>query len=200
MADGKWEWRMGADVGTTIDYCEHDELRVACLECLAMPKKVTPQPSAAPRATKNPTSEFDKISPLGGAFDMSIPVDSIEPLLGSDWLIAHAFPHYLRRSGWIYLRTDRRLTARVKAQKVVWASERKVPTTEAFEDLGPGMVIKVDARTWDPTIDIDLGAHADRQLHGYRYLKSNEDGTVTHYRGSRPVGESGAYSDGVTFD
>jgi hypothetical protein len=164
-----------------------------------MPKKVQPQPSAAPRATKNPTSESDKISPLGGSFDMSIPVEATESLVGSDWLLAHAFPHYLRRSGWIYLRAEGRLTARVKAQKVVWASERKLPTADAYEDLGPGMVIKVDSRTWDETIDIDLGAHAARQRHGYRYLKTNEDGTVTHYRGGRPVAESGGYADGVTL-
>lgn len=191
---------MGTQPGTTIEYCEHDELRAACLECLAMPKKVKPQPSAAPRATKNPSSEADKISPLGGELDMSIPVDAPEPFLGSEWLPAHAFPHYLRRSGWIYLRTDDRLAARVKAQKVVWSSERKVPTADAYEDCGPGMVIKVDTKTWDDTIDVELGAHAERQQHGYRYLRSNDDGTVTHYRGGRPVAESGEYADGVTID
>jgi hypothetical protein len=191
---------MSTNADTTSEYCEHNELRAACLECLAMPKKVKPQPSAAPRATKNPTSEADKISPLGGEYDMSIPVDASEPLLGAEWLPAHAFPHYLRRAGWIYLRCEGRLAARVKAQKVKWLSERKVPTTDAYVNKGPGMVIKVDPRTWDDSIDIDLGAHAQRQRHGYRYLRTNEDGTVTHYQGGRPIAESGKYADGITFD
>ncbi len=178
---------MVSKAGTTIDYCEHDELRAACLECLAMPKKVAPQPSASPRATKNPTCETDKISPLGGDLDMSIPIEAVGPLVGSDWLAARTFPHYLRRSGWIYLRCEDRLQARVKAVKVIWRAERKVPTEAAYIDNGPGLAVQIDASTWDTSIDVDLGLHAESQRHGYRYLKTNEDNTVTHYRGGRPI-------------
>jgi len=176
-----------------IEYCEHDELRVACLECLAMPRKVAPQPSATPRATKTPSSESDKISPLGGDLDVSMPVDAIAPLLECDWLPARTFPHYLRRSGWIYLRHDSQLSARVKVSKVVWRSERKVPTEQGYDDLGAGMALQVDPRTWDTTIDINLGQLAERQQSGYRYLLTNDDGTVTHYKGGRPVTETGDY-------
>ena len=190
---------MASNAATEIDYCEHDELRVACLDCLAMPHKVAPQPSAAPRATKNPTSDGDKISPLGGDLDMSLPVDAIQELIGADWLAAHAFPHYLRRSGWVYLRKDGRLHARVKVTKVAWQSERKMPTSDAYVDLGPGMVLKVDSRTWDDTIDIDLGTHADRQLHGYRYLKTSEDDTVTHYSGGRALADGGEYATEIRY-
>ncbi len=180
---------MAMNTGTALDYCEHAELRAACLECLAMPKKVAPQPSAAPRATKNPTSEHDKISPLGGDLDMSLPVDTIGPLVGADWLAAHAFPHYLRRSGWVYLRSGGAIQARVKAVKVGWRPERKVPTADAYVDNGPGLALQVDPATWDTSICIPLGVHADSQQHGYRYLKTNEDGTIVHYRGGRPVPE-----------
>ena len=186
---------MGSKAGTTIEYCEHDELRAACLECLAMPRKVAPQPTAAPRATKNPTCDNDKISPLGGDLDMSMPVNTVEPLIGSEWLSARTFPHYLRRSGWIYLRSGERLQARVKAAKVIWRPERKVPTDGPFQDLGPGLAIQVDARTWDDTVDIPLGAHAERQRHGFRYLKTNDDDTVTHYSGGRPVAEPSEYDE-----
>lgn len=184
---------MGNQAAPEIDYCEHDEMRAACLECLAKPQKVTPQPASSPRATKNPTGEADKISPLGGELDMSMPVDLVEPFLGSDWLVARTFPHYLRRSGWIYLRCDGKLKARVKATKVVWRNERKVPTDGPFEDLGPGLALQVDPRTWDDNVDIDLGAHASRQEHGYRYLRTNTDDTVTHFRGGRPLDETGSY-------
>ena len=180
---------------SAIEYCEHEELRAACLECLAMPKKVTPQQAAPPRATKNPSSENDKISPLGGEFDMSMPVDAIEPFIGADWLPAHAFPHYLRRSGWVYLRCDGRLAARVKVSKVVWRTERKVPSIDAFEDQGPGMALQIDPRTWDDGVDIDLGPLAEQQQRGYRYLRTNDDETVTHYKGGRAVTENGRYVD-----
>jgi hypothetical protein len=191
---------MGSKASTEIEYCEHGEMRVACLECLAMPRKVTPQPTAAPRATKNPTSESDKISPLGGELDMSLPVEVVEPLIGADWLMAHTFPHYLRRSGWIYLRHQGRLRARVKVMKVVWRIERKVPTDGPFEDLGPGLALQVDPRTWDDAIDIDLGDLAAHQQHGYRYLLTNEDDTVTHYRGGRPVTGNGRYEGDLDLD
>lgn len=186
---------MGSEAGAAIEYCEHDEMRVACLECLAMPRKVAPQPSAAPRATKNPTCESDKISPLGGELDMSMPVDVVGELIGSDWLMARTFPHYLRRSGWVYLRSEGRLHARVKAVKLVWRAERKAPTAGPYEDLGPGLALQVDPRTWDDSIDIDLGTHAVQQEHGYRYLMTNEDGTVTHYRGGRPIVEGATDDD-----
>jgi hypothetical protein len=188
---------MGTNAGAAIDYCEHDELRAACLECLAMPKKVAPQPTAAPRATKNPTSETDKISPLGGDLDMSLPVDAVDPVLGGDWLPAHTFPHYLRRSGWIYLRCGDALQARVRAVKVVWRSERKVPTTAAYEDRGPGLAIQVDAKSWDDSVSIGLGDQAERQRHGYRYLMTNEDDSVTHFLGGRPVPIPGAEGDEI---
>jgi hypothetical protein len=152
-----------------------------------MPKKVAPQPNAAPRATKNPSNENDKISPLGGDLDISMPVEAVEPLVGAEWLSARTFPHYLRRAGWIYLRCDDRLQARVKVSKVIWRVERKVPTDGAFLDHGPGLALLVDAGTWDTSIDIPLGVQAERQRHGYRYLKTDDDGAVVHYRGGRPI-------------
>ena len=138
-----------------IAYCEHGEVMAACLECLAMPKKVVPPPPATPRATKNPSSAKDKISPLAGELDMSLPVVDIEEVIGLPWLSARAFPHYLRRSGWIYLRSEDRLQARVKATKVIWQTERG-DLADPTRDLGAGIAIEVDPKTWDADIDIDL--------------------------------------------
>lgn len=172
----------------TIAYCEHDEVEAACLECLAMPKKVTPPRPPSPRATKNPTSAKDKISPLAGDLDMSLPVHEVDGVIGAESLSARAFPHYLRRSGWIYLRCAGRLQARVKASKVVWADDRN-DLADPDRDLGPGIVIQVDARTWDTEVDIDLGALAVRQRDGFRYLMTNDDDSVTHYRGGKPIAD-----------
>jgi hypothetical protein len=170
----------------SVSYCEHGEVQVACLECLAMPKKVTPPPPPTPRATKNPGSAKDKISPLAGELDMSIPVDDAERLIGSPWLSARAFPHYLRRSGWVYLRTSDRLVARVRACRVVWQESRS-DLADHDRDLGPGIAIEVDTATWDDSIDIDLGPLAAVQRDGFRYLRTNEDDSVTHYRGGKPI-------------
>jgi len=175
------------------DFCEHEEVRAACLECLAQPQKVTPQPLAAPRATKTPTSENDKISPLGGDLDISMPVEDSSLWIDAEWLPAHAFPHYLRRSGWVYLRNATCLTTRVKASKVIWVEERKCPSIDGFDDAGPGMVIKVNPKTWEAGLDIPLGELADSQASGYRYLRTNPDGSITHYRGGRAITETGEY-------
>lgn len=151
-----------------------------------MPKKVTPPPPQTPRATKNPSSVKDKISPLAGDLDMSVPVEIIEGIIGAEHLPARVFPHYLRRSGWIYLRSSDRLLARVKATKVVWQDER-VDMADPTRDLGAGIAIAVDSRTWDTDIDIELGALAERQRDGFRYLKTNDDDSVTHYMGGKPI-------------
>ena len=170
----------------TIAYCEHDEVKAACLECLAMPKKVTPPPPTTPRATKNPSSAKDKISPLAGDLDMSVPVSDVDALVGSETLPARAFPHYLRRAGWVYLRSEDRLAARVKATRVVWQDERD-DLVDPDRDLGAGIAIEVDPRTWDDDVDIELGELAERMRDGYRYLKTNDDDTVTHYLGGKPI-------------
>ena len=171
---------------STLSLCEHDEIPAACLDCLAQPQKVEPRVAATIRATKSPQSAKDKISPLNGDMDMSIPIDDAAPFIGNQWLNIRVFPHYLKRSGWVYLRSDGRLQARVKAMKVVWQDSRKDPS-EHSKPLGAGMAIEVDPSTWDKDIDIDLGSLAAQQNDGYRYLKSNSDGTVTHYRGNKPI-------------
>jgi hypothetical protein len=151
-----------------------------------MPKKITPPPPSTPRATKNPSSAGDKISPLAGELDMSIPVTSVEKLLGSSSLAARVFPHYLRRGGWVYLRCDDMLQARVKAVKVVWEDER-TDLVNLQRDLGGGLAIEVDPKTWDDSIHVELGCLASRQRDGFRYLKTNDDDSVTHYLGGRPI-------------
>jgi hypothetical protein len=168
-----------------IDYCEHNEIRVACLDCMALPQKVAPRPKPRAKATKSPMTENDLIAPLGGSLDVSIPVATPDVVVGSAWVTAHAFPHDLRRSGWVYLRCEGVLQAKAKAKKVEWRNQR--PVGEA--DPGPGMVIMVDPDSWNSDIDIPLGWLAERQIKGYRYLKTDEDGGVIHYSGGKPVVE-----------
>jgi hypothetical protein len=170
---------------TANQYCEHGEFPVACLDCMAMPQPVAPRPKARAKATKSPMTENDLIAPLGGSLDISIPVDTADDLVGSSWIAAHAFPHDLRRSGWVYLRCEGSLTAKAKAKKVEWRNERAVGETDA----GPGMVITVDPESWDASVDIPLGHLASRQIKGYRYLKTVDDGQVIHYSGGKPVAD-----------
>ena len=178
----------------TIAYCQHGEVEAACLECLAMPKKVTPPPPATPRATKNPSSVKDKISPLAGELDMSVPVHTLDGVVGMSCLPARAFPHYLRRSGWIYLRSNDSLQARVKATKVVWADQR-IDLADPERNLGAGIAIEVEPATWDADRDTALGSQAARQRDGFRYLKTNDDDSVTHYMGGKPIVEPDEYDE-----
>lgn len=151
-----------------------------------MPKKIIPPRPTTPRATKNPSSVADKISPLAGDLDMSMPVISVEKHLGSATLAARVFPHYLRKGGWIYLRCDDMLKARVKALRVIWQDER-TDLVDPERDLGGGLAIEVDPKTWDDSTNIELGCLAERQRDGFRYLKTGDDGTVVHYMGGRPI-------------
>jgi len=170
----------------SIVYCEHDEVQAACLECLAMPQKVAPRKQTTPRATKNPSSGSDKISPLAGELDMSIPVASVEKHLGSSTLAARVFPHYLRRGGWVYLRCEGVLQARVKAVRVIWEDGR-TDLVDPQRDLGGGIAIQVDPMTWDDGVSIDLGCLAERQQDGFRYLRTSDDDSIVHFLGGRPV-------------
>ncbi len=80
------------------------------------------------------------------------------------------------------------LQARVRAIKVVWEDDR-TDLADPNRELGGGIAIKVDPTTWDDSVQIDLGCLAERQRDGFRYLKTNDDDTVVHYLGGRPITE-----------
>lgn len=157
------------------DLCEHGEIEVACLDCFGKPKKLAAQGKVTKRTTKTPTSANDSIAPLSGALDVSIPVDDPAEIVGAEQVPARIFPHHLRRGGWVYLRNEDALAGRVKAKKMVW------------DDDVNEMALLVDPSTWDESVTIPLGDLAIQQRNGYRYLASHDDGTVTHYKGGKPV-------------
>lgn len=160
---------------TDLALCEHGEIEAACLDCFAKPKKLAPQKKVTQRTTKSPVSANDMIAPFTGALDMSLPVEVAGEHLGAASLPARIFPHHLKRGGWVYLRCEDALQARVKAKKMIWSDE------------DGAMLLEVDPDTWNAEIAIPLGELAPQQRTGYRYLQSNEDGTVTHFKGGRPV-------------
>lgn len=160
---------------TDVSLCEHGEIEAACLDCFAKPKKLAPQKKVTQRTTKSPMSPNDMIAPFTGALDMSLPVDGAPELFGASHLPAKIFPHHLKRGGWVYLRSEGCLQGRVKAKKMIWS-----------EDLN-GMMIEVDPATWNPDINIPLGELTEKQNTGYRYLATNDDDSVTHYMGGKPV-------------
>ncbi len=159
----------------TMELCEHGEIEVACLDCFSKPKKLAAQGKVTKRTTKTPASSNDSIAPFSGALDVSIPFEDPAGVVGRETVPARIFPHHLRRGGWVYLRTEEELSGRVKAKKMIW--------DEAVSE----MAIQVDPETWDAEISIPLGVLAIQQRNGYRYLESNDDGTVTHFKGGKPV-------------
>jgi len=157
------------------DLCEHGEIEVACLDCFSKPKKLAAQGKVTKRTTKTPASVNDSIAPFSGALDVSIPFEDPAAVSGAETVPARIFPHHLRRGGWVYLRTEADLVGRVKAKKMIW------------DETVNEMAIQVDPATWDDSIDIPLGELAIQQQNGYRYLASNDDGTIVHYKGGKPV-------------
>ncbi len=176
---------MTTQTGSASQLCEHGEVLAACLDCFAMPQPLAPKKKQNQRTTKSPSSDNDLIAPLTGSLDMSIRVSSPEEVVGQTLLTARTFPHHLRRSGWVYLRTADRLVARVKVKKVVWQAERSC--LGDGDDLGAGMCLEVDPKTWDDSIDSELGVLAEMQAQGYRYLLAQDDAEIVHYSGGKPV-------------
>lgn len=176
---------MTTQTGSANQLCEHGEVAAACLDCFAMPQPLAPKKKQNQRTTKSPSSENDLIAPLTGALDMSMRVENPAEVIGKTLLTARTFPHHLRRSGWVYLRTGESLVARAKVKKVVWETERGC-LNEGGE-LGAGMCLEVDPTTWDDTILADLGVLAEMQSQGYRYLLAGADDEIVHYSGGKPV-------------
>ncbi len=157
------------------DLCEHGEIEVACLDCFGKPKKLAAQGKVTKRTTKTPASANDSIAPFSGALDVSIPFEEPADIVGRETVPARIFPHHLRRGGWVYLRSESELAGRVKAKKMIW------------DESCSEMAIQVDPSTWDESVSIPLGELAIQQRNGYRYLESHDDGSITHYKGGKPV-------------
>ncbi len=108
---------------------------------------------------------------------------AIDPYLGAktDWLVSQGYPHDLRPRGWLYLRYQERLAARVRAVGMGWREERPVRTGEdpGGKGFGPGLVFEVDPETWEP-FEQALGKDAERMHQGYRYHLTDRTGVVHH--------------------
>lgn len=86
-------------------------------------------------------------------------------------------PQRLNLGGWIYLRCDQRLAARVRFRGAFWMTRRieHLPSGDRFEDRGPGHGLVVDPATWE-YVDIPI---SDREMgNGYRYYSVDPDGSV----------------------
>lgn len=113
-----------------------------------------------------------------------MPVYEPEPYLGgeTDWMPAmNGYPHDLRSGGWLYLRFDGRLAARMRVPTMAWHDVRPYRTGDNPENegWGPGLVFAVDPATWAP-FDQDLGADGERMRQGYRCHRTDRAGVVHH--------------------
>jgi hypothetical protein len=130
--------------------------------------------------------------PLTGDRDISIPVHDLGPYLGerTEWLIAsNGHPTRLRAGGWIYLRCDGALGARVRVMRMGNRDSRPWRTGEVSpdNDAGGGLVFEVIPETWE-RVDIPLGGEAENQRQGYRYLiTARPEVHVHHLRADEPL-------------
>ena len=94
----------------------------------------------------------------------------------TDWMPAvGGYPHGLRSGGWLYLRCDERLGARVRVPTMRWRHERPWRTGDDPGDnrgWGAGLVFGVDPSTWE-AFDQALGEDAEWMRQGYRYHRTD---------------------------
>ena len=187
------------------DYvCEHKMPRpwATCVECMSLPISERPEPPAIqppPRPTPRgrlPQSATDGLPALVGDKDMSFPVHDFDAhMVGPDngWLVTQGFPWDLRKGGWVYLRHEGQLGGRARVRGIGWREERKLHTGDPDGTWGPGATIELDASTWE-RFDHDLGALADDQRQGYRYLITDTFDQIHHLIAGEPVPETIAVS------
>lgn len=141
------------------------------------------------------------VTVLDGGFDgVSLPVESspgVEAFVQSDrngWLFPvgsgktfgaeGSLPRRLNTPGWIFLRSDHELRARVRFLGV----ERRQVRLEhiasddgVFHDRGPGFVLAVDASSWT-VLTQPIPLSAAEQGNGYRYYDVSADGSSVTFR------------------
>ncbi len=170
----------------TEENCIHELLPGTCLLCRPPRRKWAPPR----RPTESPRSADDPIVPLHGTKDISLGMYAIDPYLGerTDWLVGHGYPHDLRPRGWVYLRYEDRLAARVRAVGMGWREDRPVRTGEdpGGKGFGPGLVFEVDPETWQ-RFDQPLGEDAGWMHQGYRYHLTDRSGVVHHLMAGDPI-------------
>jgi hypothetical protein len=162
------------------DLCIHDMVPAHCSSCLA---RTRPPVIVTTRGTTTtPTSPFDRIRPLDGDLDISVPVPDMAGSFGADWVGAwFGYPRRLRPRGILYLRSDGSLLASAAVVGMSWSGERP-PRPAAPDvvlgDLDPGLVFRLDPTSWEHC-ELALPEPA-RDRHGYRYLRV-VDGVVTTF-------------------
>lgn len=123
---------------------------------------------------------------LTGKYDMSLPLHDVTKYCGGDepakWLIVQGRPTLLRPGGWVYIRTEAELVARVKAVGSGTLSQRRERTGSPPGVRGPGPVVFIDPGTWDDTLWCDLSVDRSFYGQGIRYLRTFEDGSLQHWK------------------
>lgn len=173
--------------GPADEECEHGSLRGTCRVC--RPESRRKGPARAQQSTMSPKSTDDPIAALDGDKDISTDVHRTSPYLDAttDWLVAsHGYPHHLRRGGWVYLRCDERLAARVRVVRM--AGETTVPSARIAQARAGGR------GSSSPSIPRPGRASASRSVatpsgcaRGFGYHLTDRSGHVHHLTAGDPL-------------
>lgn len=135
-------------------------------------------------STALPKSDLDAAPDLFGDKDLAyeVPASSLQYYVQgpeSDWLPISSMPVELRERGWIYLKSDQWLVARVRVKKIGYREHRWThESPEATSDVGPGPTLELDGGNWE-LLRKDLGPEGDIEVPGYVYLITDPDDNVT---------------------
>jgi len=95
-----------------------------------------------------------------------------------------SLPRRLNTPGWIFLRAEHELRARVRfvgARRQQIRQEHIASDDGVCHDRGPGYVLEVDPTTWK-VLDQPILLSAAEQGNGYRYYDVNDDGLEPTFR------------------
>jgi hypothetical protein len=149
-------------------------------------ESATAPPKNRTSRTALPTSASDPCPTLIGGHDLVYPTHSLSDHMsgpGNDWLFLTGFPHDLRPSGWVYVKVEGQIVARVRARGVGYRIDVREHTPDehgVHQLVASTPTLELDPETWEL---VDFPA-AETHGQGIRYIETNDaDGTVSHLVG-----------------
>ena len=132
--------------------------------------------------TALPTTPSDPCPDLIGNHDLVYPIHRLADHMEGprkDFLFLTVFPHHLRPTGWVYVKVEGRVVARVRVRRVGYRRDVQEHTPDergVYLCRESTSTLELDPNTWEP---VDFPA-AETHQQAIRYVATNDDGTVSH--------------------
>jgi hypothetical protein len=132
---------------------------------------------------KLPVTATDPLPELRGSHDLVYPIHSLADHMdgpGNDWLFLTVFPRGLRPKGWIYVKVQNTIQARVRVVGVGFRTlvQQHTPDDQGVHaNVASTATLELDRDTWENLVFPAAVTHQQ----GIRYADTDEaNGVVTH--------------------